>query len=52
MSLGGLQGKVREGIFVKKLENPVGPFRSEELRSPKDDVHHYVGKLAVILNND
>ncbi|ESZ93196.1 hypothetical protein SBOR_6428 [Sclerotinia borealis F-4128] len=29
-ALGGLEGEVREGIFVKKLENAVGPFRDEE----------------------
>lgn len=26
-ALGGVEGEVREGIFVKKVENPVGPFR-------------------------
>lgn len=26
-ALGGVEGEVREGIFVKKLENAVGPFR-------------------------
>jgi len=28
-ALGGVEGEVREGIFVKKVENPVGPFREE-----------------------
>lgn len=26
-SLGGLEGNVKEGVFVKRLENPVGPYR-------------------------
>ncbi|KAI9642122.1 hypothetical protein NHQ30_008923 [Ciborinia camelliae] len=28
-AMGGVEGDVREGIFVKRLENPVGPFRDE-----------------------
>lgn len=28
-ALGGVEGEVREGFFVKKVENPVGPFREE-----------------------
>ncbi|CAG8957508.1 hypothetical protein HYFRA_00010374 [Hymenoscyphus fraxineus] len=26
-ALGGVEGEVREGIFVKKVANPIGPFR-------------------------
>jgi hypothetical protein len=26
-ALGGVEGKVMEGIWVSRLENPVGPFR-------------------------
>jgi ectoine hydroxylase-related dioxygenase (phytanoyl-CoA dioxygenase family) len=29
-ALGGVEGKVQEGIFVKRLENPVGPFRESK----------------------
>jgi ectoine hydroxylase-related dioxygenase (phytanoyl-CoA dioxygenase family) len=33
-SLGGVEGKVMEGIWVSKVENPVGPFRETHKASP------------------
>ena len=33
-ALGGVEGKVQEGIFVKRLENPVGPFRETHKATP------------------
>lgn len=33
-ALGGVEGEVREGIYVEKLKNPVGAFRDTHKHSP------------------
>ena len=33
-ALGGVEGKVMEGIWVSRLENPVGPFRDTHKATP------------------
>jgi ectoine hydroxylase-related dioxygenase (phytanoyl-CoA dioxygenase family) len=33
-ALGGVEGKVMEGLWVSKLENPVGPFRDTHKATP------------------
>jgi ectoine hydroxylase-related dioxygenase (phytanoyl-CoA dioxygenase family) len=33
-ALGGVEGKVMEGIWVSRLENPVGPFRDTHKGTP------------------
>ncbi|KAK4947675.1 hypothetical protein LTR10_013621 [Elasticomyces elasticus] len=33
-ALGGVEGEVREGIFVERLKNPVGPFRDSHKHTP------------------
>ena len=33
-ALGGVEGEVREGNFVKRLANPVGPFRETHKNTP------------------
>jgi ectoine hydroxylase-related dioxygenase (phytanoyl-CoA dioxygenase family) len=33
-ALGGVEGEVREGIYVERLKNPVGPFRDTHKHTP------------------
>ncbi|KAJ9636129.1 hypothetical protein H2204_005401 [Knufia peltigerae] len=33
-ALGGVEGEVREGIYVERVENPIGPFRDSHKHTP------------------